>query len=108
MTMVDRRTAINTQSIEYAHEVLGPHMSFFKTEIERTVRIPEAQLVKESVLTYRPRETERVANAYRQVRDEIIAGVDGGIPVQQLNVPANFVEEILEMAEEPEGNESRG
>lgn len=107
VTMVDRRTAINTQSIDYAHEVLGPHMPFFQTEIERTVRIPEAQLVKESVLTYRPRETEKVANAYRHVRDEILAG-SSGVSIQQLNVPGSFVEEILEMVEESEEEASRG
>lgn len=100
LTMVDRRTAINTQSISYAHEVLGPHLPFFKVEIERTVRIPEAQLLKGSVFTYRPKETEKIARAYREVRDEIVAR-SIGVSVQNLNVPDTFVEEILEMSEEP-------
>ena len=76
-------------------------MPFFKAEIERTVRIPEAQLMKEGVLNYRPKETEKVASAYRAVRDEIIAG-SIGIPVQKLHVSAHFVEEILEMTDETE------
>ncbi len=96
ITLVDRRTAINVQSIDYAHEMLSPHMPFFKTEIERTVRVPEAQIMKETVLTYRPKETERIARAYREVRNEIIAG-SLGVPVQTLSIPANFVEEILDM-----------
>jgi chromosome partitioning protein len=101
VTMVDRRTAINTQSIAYAHEILGPRLPFFRTEIERTVRVAEAQLMKQSVLTYRPRETERVAQAYRAVRDELLAGTIG-VSVQALNVPPTFVEEILELTEEEE------
>ena len=101
MTMVDRRTAINTQSIDYAHEILGSHMPFFATEIERTVRVAEAQLMKQSVLTYRPRETEKVAQAYRAVRDELLSGAIGA-SVRSLNVPATFVEDILELTEEEE------
>jgi chromosome partitioning protein len=101
VTMVDRRTAINTQSIAYAHEILGPHLPFFRTEIERTVRVAEAQLMKQSVLTYRPRETERVAHAYRAVRDELLSGTIG-VSVQSLNVPPTFVEDILELTEEEE------
>jgi chromosome partitioning protein len=101
ITMVDRRTAINTQSIDYAHQMLGSHMPFFATEIERTVRVAEAQLMKQSVLTYRPRETEKVAQAYRAVRDELLEGRIG-VSVQSLNVPPAFVEEILELTEEEE------
>ena len=101
MTMVDRRTAINTQSIAYARGMLGSHMPFFATEIERTVRVAEAQLMKQSVLTYRPRETERVAQAYRAVRDELLSGAIG-VSVQSLNVAPTFVEDILELTEEEE------
>src|SRR5579884_867371 len=105
ITLVDRRTAINIQSSEYAREMLSPHMPFFPTEIERTVRVPEAQIVKETVLTYRPKEAERVASAYREVRDTILAGTMG-VSVQQLNIPPNFVEEILDMTDEED--ESNG
>lgn len=103
ITLVDRRTAINTQSIDYAHEMLGSHMPFFATEIGRTVYIAEAQLVKQSILTYKPRETEKIAQAYRAVRDELLAGALGS-SIQKLNVPPDFVESILEMTEEEEVN----
>lgn len=103
ITLVDRRTAINRQSIDYAHEMLGNHMPFFATEIGRTVYIAEAQLVKQSILTYKPRETEKIAQAYRAVRDEFLAGALGS-SVQRLNVPPDFVESILEMTEEGEVN----
>lgn len=101
VTMVDRRTAINVQSISYAREVLGGHMPFFGTEIGRTVYIAEAQLLKQSVLTYKPR--EKIAQAYRTVCDELLNQTIG-ISVQQLNVPPDFVETILEVTEEEETN----
>lgn len=103
VTMVDRRTSLNTQSVTYAHEILGAHMAFFSAEVKRAVRVSEAQLMKESVLTYRAHETstEQVALAYRTVRDELL-GRKLGTPVQQLDVPENFVEDILELTEEEE------
>ncbi|SRR6266567_522505 len=99
ITMVDRRTAINTQSIGYAHEMLGSHMPFFSTEIGRTVYIAEAQLERQSVLTYKPRETEKIAQAYRAIRDELLVGTLG-TSVQHLHVPPDFVERILELTDE--------
>lgn len=51
-TMVDARTNISRDVMEYARAEFGPHVPIFASTIPRSARVPESQAHYESILKY--------------------------------------------------------
>ncbi|MDQ3024613.1 MAG: ParA family protein [bacterium] len=73
LTMVDQRTIINRQVVEYARREFGVDVPVFKTMIKRSVRFPESQALHQTILQYEPH--GEGARAYRALAEEIVHGV---------------------------------
>jgi chromosome partitioning protein len=70
--MVDQRTIINRQVVEYARREFGVDVPVFETMIKRSVRFPESQAMHQTILQYEPH--GEGARAYRALAEEIIHG----------------------------------
>ena len=69
LTMIDQRTVINREAVEYARKVFGSKVSVFETMIKRSVRFPESQASHQSILGYDP--SGEGARAYRALAQEV-------------------------------------
>ena len=69
LTMIDQRTVINREAIEYARTVFGSQVHVFKTMIKRSVRFPESQASHQTILQYEPH--GEGARAYRALAAEV-------------------------------------
>lgn len=72
LTMVDKRTVINRQVVEYARREFGVDVPVFETMIKRSVRFPESQALHQTILQYEP--SGEGARAYRALAKEIVHG----------------------------------
>ena len=70
LTMVDQRTVINREAVEYARKTFGNHVTVFDTMIKRSVRFPESQASHQSILQYEPH--GEGARAYRALAAEVL------------------------------------
>ena len=70
LTMIDQRTVINREAIEYARKVFGSQVPVFETMIKRSVRFPESQASHESILQYEPQ--GEGARSYRALAEEVL------------------------------------
>lgn len=69
-TMVDQRTVINREAVEYARKTFGNQVNLFDTMIKRSVRFPESQASHQSILQYEPQ--GEGARAYRALALEVL------------------------------------
>ncbi|MBC8161561.1 MAG: ParA family protein, partial [Roseiflexaceae bacterium] len=69
-TMVDTRTNISRDVMEYARTTFGDSVPMFKTTIPRSTRVPESQARNETILTYD--QHGKVAQAYRALAEEVV------------------------------------
>ncbi len=74
LTMVDSRTTINREAVEYARKVFGSRVPVFDTMIKRSVRFPESQAQHQPILQY-DRNGEG-ARAYRALVEELTSTDD--------------------------------
>ena len=70
LTMVDQRTVINRQVVEYARREFSIDVPVFATLIKRSVRFPESQAMHQTILQYEPH--GEGARAYRALAEEIL------------------------------------
>jgi chromosome partitioning protein len=70
LTMVDQRTVINREAVEYARKTFGNHVNVFDTMIKRSVRFPESQASHQPILKYEPH--GEGARAYRALAAEVL------------------------------------
>lgn len=69
LTMVDQRTLMSRQVVEYARREFGPNAPVFETIIKRSVRFPESQALHQTIMQYDP--SGEGARAYRALAAEI-------------------------------------
>jgi chromosome partitioning protein len=74
LTMIDQRTVINREAIEYARKVFGGQVNVFETMIKRSVRFPESQASHQSILDYDP--SGEGARSYRALAEEVLRAVE--------------------------------
>lgn len=74
LTMVDQRTVINREAVEYARRSFGNQVKVFDTMIKRSVRFPESQASHLSILQYEPH--GEGARAYRALAEEVARAVE--------------------------------
>jgi len=72
LTMVDQRTVIHREAVEYARKVFGGQVPVFPTMVKRSVRFPESQASHQSILAYDPEGDG--ARAYRELAKEVLRG----------------------------------
>lgn len=72
LTMVDNRTIINREAVNYTRKTFGDHVPVFDTMIKRSVRFPESQASHQSIIHYDPQ--SEGANAYRALATEVLNG----------------------------------
>ena len=72
LTMVDSRTTINREAVDYARKAFGSRVPVFDKMIKRSVRFPESQSQHVPILQY-DRNSEG-ARAYRAVAEEVLRG----------------------------------
>lgn len=70
LTMIDQRTVINREAVDYARKVFGSKVPVFETMIKRSVRFPESQASHQSILAYDP--SGEGARAYRALAGEVL------------------------------------
>lgn len=70
LTMVDQRTNLHRQVIEYVREEFGNQAPIFETMIKRSVRFPESQAMHQSILAYDSQ--GEGAQAYRALAAEVL------------------------------------
>ena len=70
LTMVDSRTTINREAVEYARKVFGSRVPVFNTMIKRSVRFPESQAQHMPILQYE--RNGDGARAYRVLAEELL------------------------------------
>lgn len=70
LTMVDPRTVLHREAVEYARRTLGAQVRVFETVIKRSVRFPESQASHQTILQYDPQGDG--AQAYRALAAEVI------------------------------------
>jgi chromosome partitioning protein len=70
LTMIDQRTVINREAIEYARRKFGSQVTVFDTMVRRSVRFPESQASHQSVLQYDSH--GEGAKAYRALAEEVL------------------------------------
>jgi chromosome partitioning protein len=74
LTMIDQRTVINREAIEYARKKYGNHLTVFETMIRRSVRFPESQASHQSIVQYEPQGES--AKAYRALAQEVLSAAE--------------------------------
>jgi len=72
LTMVEARTLHSQEVCEHVRSAFAGKVRVFETEIRKSVRLREATVAGESVLTYAP--THAAAEAYRAVAEELDDG----------------------------------
>jgi chromosome partitioning protein len=70
LTMVDPRTLLHREAVDYARREIGAHTRIFDTLIKRSVRFPESQASHQSILQYDP--SGEGARAYRALAEEVL------------------------------------
>lgn len=70
LTMVDPRTVLHREAVEYARREIGTHMRIFDSVIKRSVRFPESQASHQTILQYEPH--GEGARAYRALAEEVL------------------------------------
>jgi chromosome partitioning protein len=70
LTMVDSRTVINREAVDYARKVFGSQVPVFEAMVKRSVRFPESQANHRSILQYEP--NGEGAKAYRALAEEVL------------------------------------
>ncbi len=70
LTMVDSRTMIHREAIDYARKVFGSRVPVFDTMVKRSVKFPESQAQHEPIIYY-DRNGEG-AKAYRALAEEVL------------------------------------
>jgi chromosome partitioning protein len=70
LTMVDARTNLHREAVQYAREVLGQQVPVFQTLVKREIAFPESQARHESILAYAPQSGG--ATAYRALAEEVL------------------------------------
>lgn len=73
LTMIDQRTVINREAIEYARRAFGSQVNVFDTMIKRSVRFPESQAMHQTILQYDLH--GEGARAYRALAEEVLHAV---------------------------------
>lgn len=71
LTMVDNRTVINREAVEYARRTFGKEVKVFDTMVRRSVRFAESQANHLSILQYEP--NGESARAYRALAKEVMS-----------------------------------
>jgi chromosome partitioning protein len=71
--MVESRTLHSQEVVAHVRSIFEGKVRVFDTMIKRTVRLREAAVVGESILTYAPRHD--AAEAYRALARELEAGL---------------------------------
>jgi chromosome partitioning protein len=74
LTMIDQRTVINREAIDYARKVFGGQVTVFETMIKRSVRFPESQASHQSILQYDS--AGEGARAYRALAEEVLRATE--------------------------------
>jgi chromosome partitioning protein len=69
LTMVEPRTLHSREVVEHVRSVFEGRVRVFETVVKRTVRLREAAVAGESILTYAPR--HEAAEAYRRLAAEL-------------------------------------
>ncbi len=72
LTMVDQRTVIHREAVDYARKVFGSQVPVFPTMVKRSVRFPESQASHQSILAYDS--DGDGARAYRTLAEEVLRG----------------------------------
>jgi chromosome partitioning protein len=72
LTKVDGRRRMHQEAVRYTREEFGDRVPIFKTMIKDTVRFPESQALRQTILQYDPRGDG--AEAYRAVAQEVVHG----------------------------------
>jgi chromosome partitioning protein len=72
LTMVDSRTNINRETIDYIRRTYGGEVPIFDTMIKRSVRFPESQSNHQPIIHFDPQ--GEGANAYRALAQEVLNG----------------------------------
>lgn len=72
LTMVDSRTIINREAVNYIRKTFGDQVPIFETMIKRSVRFPESQAGHRSIIHHDPQ--SEGANAYRALATEVLNG----------------------------------
>jgi chromosome partitioning protein len=70
LTMVDQRTVINRETVEFARKTYGNQVNVFDTMIKRSVRFPESQASRQSIIQYDSH--GEGARAYRALAEEVL------------------------------------
>ncbi|MEN9936580.1 MAG: Sporulation initiation inhibitor protein Soj [Chloroflexota bacterium] len=74
LTMVDQRTVINREAVEYARRKYGSQVTVFDAMVRRSVRFPESQASHQSILQYDPH--GEGAKAYRALAEEVLRAAE--------------------------------
>jgi hypothetical protein len=73
------------------------YMGFFDTQVERSIQFPESQFYRQPIAKYSSK--SKGTQAYRALAREVLSGKKGR-PVKYLQVPEDFADTLLELAEE--------
>jgi len=76
LTLVESRTLHGRSVVENLRQVFENKVRVFNTQIKKTVRVRESAVAAESMLTYA--NTHEVAQAYRQLAQEVLSGQEKG------------------------------
>lgn len=72
LTMVDSRTNINREAVEYIRRTFGGEVPIFDTMVKRSVRFPESQSNHLPIIKFEP--NGEGAAAYRALAEEVLNG----------------------------------
>ncbi len=70
--MVNERTIINREAVEYTRSTFADRVRVFDTLIKRSVRFPESQARHQTIFAYDPKGDG--AHTYRQLANEVLHG----------------------------------
>ena len=79
MTMVDERTNYAREIMRLLTEGYGGQIHFFKNNIPLSVRAAETSAMGISIYEHDPK--GKVADAYRELTEEILSDMKGGVAV---------------------------
>lgn len=71
LTMVDNRTVINREAVEYARKSFGKEVKVFDTMVKRSVRFAESQANHLSIMQYEPNGDS--SRSYRALAEEVMS-----------------------------------
>lgn len=70
LTMVDPRTVLHREAVEYARSALSSQVRIFDTMIKRSIRFPESQASHQTILQYEP--SGEGAQSYAALAQEVL------------------------------------